>query len=115
MKVFFKYWFPVIVYAILIFVFSSIPGSALPKSLIGWDYFLHIIEYLPFGFLVCRALTKSKKDFSSQKALIFSFLLAILYAASDELHQLFVPGRYFSFFDFLYDGVGAAIGVRFAT
>ena len=91
------------------------PGSALPKGLIGWDFLLHTIEYLPFGFLIYRALSKSRKDFSPQKVVLISFLLAITYAASDEFHQLFVPGRYFSFFDFLYDGFGAAIGVRIAT
>ena len=37
--------------------------------------------------------------------------LGIAYAASDELHQVFVPGRRGSVFDILIDSVGVALGV----
>lgn len=113
LKPFFKYWLPVLLYATLIFGISAVPGEALP-SLILSDYILHALEYLPFGFLICRAVKNTKPDFSFGRIFYFSFLLVFLYAASDEFHQLFVPGRYASLLDFLCDGIGAIIGIRFA-
>jgi len=39
-------------------------------------------------------------------------LMALIYAASDEFHQSFTPGRHSSFLDvFLFDAGGAAIGL----
>ena len=47
---------------------------------------------------------------------LFAWLLAILYAVSDEYHQYFVPGRQASVWDVLiYDNLGAAIGMLIAT
>lgn len=45
---------------------------------------------------------------------MFSFILVILYSASDEIHQYFVPGRYVSMIDLLCDGIGGMIGARIA-
>lgn len=41
----------------------------------------------------------------------FSWILASIYAASDEIHQLFVPGRSGQVIDVLIDSAGAFIGV----
>lgn len=38
-------------------------------------------------------------------------LLTVLYACSDEFHQLFVPGREGRFFDIFVDGMGGLAGV----
>lgn len=47
------------------------------------------------------------------------YLLVIVWvftsAAGDELHQLFIPGRYGSFLDVLLDTVGGACGVLFCV
>ena len=113
-NLFFRYWLPVLLYASLIFVVSSIPGSSLPQEIALSDSWLHILEYLPLGFLVFRAIKNTKMSFSVRKAFIFSLTFVVLYAASDEFHQLFVPGRYASFLDLLCDGIGALIGIRIA-
>lgn len=115
MKIFFKYWFPVLLYAILIFGISSIPAHQLSGKLILPDYILHIIEYLPFGFLVFRALKGSKGNLPFKKIFLFSICLAVLYALSDEMHQLFVPGRDASVWDLLCDSIGAVIGAKIAA
>lgn len=41
---------------------------------------------------------------------IWSVILAALYASTDEFHQLFVPGRSGQFRDVLIDSCGAAAG-----
>ncbi|MFC1708692.1 VanZ family protein [Candidatus Omnitrophota bacterium] len=114
MRAFSKYWLPVLLYALLIFGISSVPGQELPKTMILPDYLLHFLEYLPFGFLVCRAIKNTKESFSAKKIIFFSILLVALYAASDEFHQMFVPGRFASLSDLLCDGLGATIGVKVA-
>jgi VanZ family protein len=40
-----------------------------------------------------------------------AFVLTVLYAATDELHQSFVPGRYGDPLDVAIDAAGAAIGL----
>ena len=56
-------------------------------------------------------LTADRKQFYIRLAL--SFGIAVLYAATDEIHQLFVPGRSGQFTDVCFDGAGAALGVLF--
>lgn len=70
----------------------------------------HVSEYFILGALVMNAMKTSKvRRF---KAFIFSVLLCILYAVSDEIHQLFVPGRGAQVMDVLIDSVGAIAGIR---
>jgi len=45
-----------------------------------------------------------------------AWLLAILYAATDEIHQSYVPGRYPSVWDVLiFDNLGALISLWIAN
>lgn len=46
---------------------------------------------------------------------VSSFVTSVLYAVSDELHQVFVPGRAGRFFDLLVDSAGALFGIFFAA
>lgn len=69
----------------------------------------HVSEYFVLGALVMNAMKTSKV--LKFKALIFSVLICILYAISDELHQLFVPGRGAQMMDVLIDSAGAIAGI----
>lgn len=51
----------------------------------------HVTEYLILGILVANAY--KKRGVKGYKLLIYSFVLCFTYAASDEFHQYFVPGR----------------------
>lgn len=69
----------------------------------------HFSIYFLLGFLMmCCAST-----FKGSKAYKFdiSVILCMLYAASDELHQLFVPGRSGEITDVCLDSVAATFGV----
>ena len=54
-------------------------------------------------------------DMTTKKAgsriMAISTLLCLMYAITDELHQIFVPGRVASIWDVLIDTMGAAFGV----
>jgi len=86
-------WFPAVAFMIIIFLFSSRPGDDLP-NFYDWDYFVkkgaHMVGYgiLAFSYLYMLGLEKRKYW--------LAWALAVLYAATDEFHQSFVPGRHSS-------------------
>lgn len=97
-----KYILPIL-WTVVIFVLSSIPGSEFPKlPFPGFDKLVHLVEYSILGFLWVKALGKR---------IITVILLGIIYGVFDEIHQIFVPFREFSVLDILVDGVGVILGV----
>ena len=114
-KKFLIYWLPVIIYAVCIFIFSSIsrPPEVVPAFPYS-DKLLHFIEYALFGFLMLRALFASYKD---KKSIIYLRFLAvfivIFYGVTDEIHQYFVPLRHMDILDLVSDSMGAFIGQLF--
>jgi len=112
----FKLWLPPLLWAGLIFFLSDQPelSSGLPSI---YDFILrklaHISEYAIFTFLIFRALrgynVNKESGTSTCRLLIISVILAILYAFSDEYHQMSVEGRTGSFVDVGIDGVGIII------
>ncbi len=96
-------WGPIILWAAVIFAFSSIPS--LGTGLGTWDLVLrklaHLTEYAILGALLLRAIGRPG----------LAILLGALYACSDEFHQHFVRGRHAAWYDVVIDTVGVAIGV----
>jgi len=72
------------------------------------SYFGHFFEYIILGLLVFRAFDNSFAD--GFKNFIYSLSFGGFYALTDELHQSFVPSRFFSIWDILVD----ILGVSFA-
>lgn len=68
----------------------------------------HLSEYFVLSILVFRALRGSKTGWSWKWALA-ALVIAAAYAASDEFHQIFVPGRTASPWDVLIDTCGALL------
>ena len=74
----------------------------------------HVTEYAVLAMLLWRALRKPVRGdprpwSKPQVALVIG--LTFLYAASDELHQYFVPNRQGNPYDVLIDTAGAALGL----
>lgn len=105
------YWFPVYVWAALIFYFSSSPlinkgGSVIGRVLFTVsDYYKHVLAYGFLTFLLWRAFHNSKFRHSE----IFALVVATLYGMSTELHQYFIPGRSSSLFDASFNFVGCVL------
>lgn len=108
-----KYQLPAMVWAVLIFVSSSIPSAAIPDlPILRFDKVIHAGIFLVFCFLVYRALRyQSRFPFLSRHCLGFSLLLTFLYGSLDEIHQYFVPGRSADPFDLMADTVGGILVV----
>ena len=71
----------------------------------------HFFIYLVLGFLVAYAL--GKIGVKGYRKIGLSLLVCIIYAISDELHQLFVSGRGAQVKDVFIDSAGAIVGVGF--
>lgn len=69
----------------------------------------HGVVYFILGVLVINALLQSR--IKGLKGAILSIGICVLYAISDEVHQMFVPGRGPQVKDVLIDSVGAVIGI----
>jgi VanZ family protein len=67
---------------------------------------VHASEYALLCFLWWRALRTVMDRVS---ALVPALVIAVAYAATDELHQRFVSGRHSTWVDVLIDSLGAAL------
>ena len=69
----------------------------------------HMTEYAVLGIYAFLCLI----GYEQKKKIIYpaSLLIAVLYATSDEIHQLYVPGRAGRFSDVCIDMSGAALGL----
>jgi len=113
-----RLWLPVAACMLFIFLVSCIPAKNIPDTGIpNFNKIFHLLEFIILGILLTRAFYHSYQ--CQCVNLIFIVILSIgiasLYAASDEWHQYFVPGRDCDFFDFVYDLVGSIVGVFLYT
>lgn len=69
----------------------------------------HITEYFILGILTYNML----KDYKIENIFIISFLSCVFYACTDEIHQMFIPGRSGNIIDVLIDSFGSIIGCIF--
>lgn len=80
--------------------------------IIGKDKLLHFGVYFILGWLTYRAFEHSSLAKTGLKnVVIVTILLGALFAASDEIHQHFVPGRSMEVYDFIADALGIATAV----
>lgn len=69
----------------------------------------HIVAYFALGILLFNLL--KEYDLGVKTMIFISIGIAMLYACTDEIHQMFVPGRSGEVRDILIDTAGAALGV----
>ncbi len=67
---------------------------------------LHVIEYAILMVLNTFAFLKNMHGITLRKAVMYAGVCALLYAVTDELHQLFVPTRTGKYQDVLIDSIG---------
>ena len=100
-------WALVALWMAVIIAFSSRPGYTLPSYGV-WDIIVkkgaHVTEYAILGWLIQRALGTGRAGWQA-------WLVAVAFAATDELHQSLVPERNARVTDVMIDAVGGAIGV----
>ena len=67
----------------------------------------HVSEFFILGILVINLVNK----YNVKHIYLISFIICVLYASSDEFHQLFVPGRSGQVTDVLIDLIGVVLGL----
>lgn len=82
-------------------VFGTMPDENTIRTL------AHFCEFAGLGFLMCNFLFALKDKLKPIHSIIFSSG----YALTDEIHQIFVPGRACQFTDWFVDFCGIALGV----
>lgn len=69
----------------------------------------HFTEYFILGVLLLSFISEFYQI--TLKSIIITIILCMLYAVSDELHQLFSSGRSARIFDCFIDTLGSASGI----
>lgn len=92
-----------LILAVVIFYASTIKTAAGVPTGLNLSAFYHFGVFFMFTFFLFLTVKKEKIDVS---ILLLVFMFSIFYAISDEIHQLFVPGRLASIKDLLVDGAG---------
>jgi len=97
-------------YAVAVIALSSWPGVSLPNIGTGHlDKILHFGQYLVLAFLVARGWGLSLPRRWGARNVVLVIVL-LLFAAADEYHQGWIPGRDPDRHDFLADAIGILIG-----
>ncbi|APH18391.1 VanZ family protein [Clostridium botulinum] len=125
------YFIPSFIWMVIIFIFSNQPGESSDKNNFfvadvltkgKIDLFKHI-DYNFLNFLIRKAahiteyfilfmlLYYAFKKTFYKNLKIKAAIITILYACTDEFHQLFIPGREGKVRDVLIDSIGVFIGV----
>jgi VanZ family protein len=94
-------WLPALAWAAVIFYLSHQPTLPAPE-LPNVDKVAHFGAYAVLG--VCLAYAVH----ASSLPPMLSFVLGAAYGASDEFHQMFVPGRSPELLDWVADAAGVA-------
>lgn len=103
-----KRWFSgIITLLIAIFIFcvssiSTFPPAVYEITFISVAY--HIGIFFLFSLFLLAAIKGKGKIKTSH--IVLALVISLIYAISDEFHQLFVPNRQCSIIDILFDSTG---------
>ena len=83
-------------------------------QIFNYDKVIHAGVYAVLGGLCLLALRRTWSR-GVGWLIATATLLALVYGSTDELHQLFVPGRSADPYDALADGIGGFVGASLAA
>ncbi len=117
-------WIPALTVMVMIFCFSaqfSEDSAQTSAGILEWiektfnitinhevlSKIAHACEFCALGAMVSVGFLNTLK----RPAPVASLLFSVVYALSDEIHQIFVPGRACRAFDIFVDTCGAGVGI----
>lgn len=110
------YRFGSLVVAAGVLVASSWPS--LSVSAFGFsieDKLLHALVYALLAYLAYRGWAPAKTAPHNRRAKWVILIILACFAAADEYHQRWIPGRFVEWGDFLADAIGVLTGFVLAT
>jgi VanZ family protein len=109
---FLKYVLPLILYCGFIFFISSLSAPPAPDyGFVFSDKINHAGAYGIMMLLAFRASSLLFRDSRLRTRLLAALIFTLLYGASDEIHQYFVPNRECDLLDWLADATGAMLAI----
>lgn len=110
MKTFFIYHIPVVVYAAIILIVSSVPNLQTPEvRFLAFDKVAHFLEYALFAYLAFRSVCHVSPRITNNQAAVVTFCILLGFAVLDEYLQSLTPGRHPDALDYLSDVVGGSL------
>ena len=100
-------WGPVVAWMAAIFFVSGQSQPQVPADLVNTTG--HVIAYAVLGLLVVRALAGRLPARITGRMASLAVAISVAYGISDEVHQMFVPGRTPDVMDVVADGAGALL------
>lgn len=111
------FFFPAIIWGLIILYLSSGSGIQLPPSvwdIIAVDKLGHFAFYGILTFLIALGCYKKQQNQISIKALVIACLISSIYGICLEFMQYALfPNRYFEFLDIIANISGSLIGILF--
>ncbi len=102
-------WAPVVVLMAVIFALSAQSEPPMPDNMS--DVSAHSLAYAALAFLTLRALAGGFPARVTLRAALAAVAITVAYGVTDEVHQMFVPGRTAEVRDLRSDAVGAVCAV----
>ena len=112
-----NFW-PVFIWAILVFTLSAIPGNNFPRIKSFWEWLgpdklVHFLFYGVFCFLLIRGFIRHSSE--KNKSLLYvtvSLIVGIVFGLLMEVMQHYVfRGRDGNVYDFIANVIGCLLGV----
>ena len=105
-----KYYLASILWASLILVLTLTPGKSLPDvNLFSYDKLGHAGIFAIQSYLFISGIYFDKKSVTF--SIVIGLLLTMIYGASIEMAQEFIPDRGMDFFDLIANCTGCLIGI----
>jgi len=101
-------WVITVLIAAGIFYVSSWTSEGIGKPMASWTTLAyHFFAFFFFAAFLLISLVQGKTG--KKSFILIAFFIAVFYGITDEIHQMFVPGRHCAFFDFLINSSGIFI------
>ena len=99
------FWMLLMVYSVVIFIFSSRPEVGVEQFFYGQDKVIHFFAYGVHAFL-CMAALSDKILLLKLFHYFLALVLSVSYGIFNEIYQYFIPEREFSLGDILANSLG---------
>ena len=102
-KIFFGIW--LLIYSIMIFIFSSQPEVGVEQYFYGQDKVMHFVIY-GIHTLLCLLTLSDRISLLKFIQYFLALILSISYGIFNEIYQYFIPEREYSFGDIVANSLG---------
>lgn len=104
-------YIPLTIYWLILLTATSLPVNRLPIIRLS-DKLNHFIAYFGLAILLNLTLIYQRKSrLLFNRASLITIIICLFYGIVDELHQMFIPGRFADTMDWIADSSGTIFGV----